>query len=682
MVAQGKREREGEEDADVGPPRPPEGEQPGDEGDSDDDVGPPRPPPGAPAEDDSEDDVGPPRPPPGAQDGEDEEDADIGPMPPKKKKKRSLKFESVYLENLPCADMYEKSYMHRDTICHVAVASSDFFITASIDGHLKFWKKQAKGIEFVKHFRSHVGAVTGLAVSADGQHCATISNDKSAKIYDISTYDMMVMLRLDFQPGCVQWVYRPGVASEKALVAISDQHSGAIHIYDITSGDSTALRSLPNVHRHPVCQMRYNPQYNTVISGDTSGVIEYWCPDTLKSPEAPDVTFKYKLETDLYSLAKLKLAPRCLEVSPDGEQFVTVTDDRRIRVFRFQSGKIRRQYDESLKAANQQQKSEQEIYRLEDIDFGRRMAIERELDTAWREQAAAYPNAVFDESGNFLIYPTFLGIKIVNLYTNKLSRVLGKVENTERFLRVALFQGARQKDRRVRLATADLGGGGPVLDADPTILCCAHKKQRLYLFSRREPAEAMDEAAAAAGGRDVFNEKPPAEELIVANAEANATKAALSSSVTLHTSYGDVSLQLYPKECPRTVENFVTHCRNGYYDGIIFHRVIKGFMLQTGDPLGNGTGGQSIWGGEFEDEFNRSLRHDRPFTLSMANAGPNTNGSQFFITTVSTPWLDNKHTVFGRVKKGMDVCHQIENVKTDKNDKPYEDVKIVSVTIA
>jgi peptidylprolyl isomerase domain and WD repeat-containing protein 1 len=100
------------------------------------------------------------------------------------------------------------------------------------------------------------------------------------------------------------------------------------------------------------------------------------------------------------------------------------------------------------------------------------------------------------------------------------------------------------------------------------------------------------------------------------------------------------------------MENFLGHCQSGYYDNVLFHRVIAGFMIQTGDPLGDGTGGESIWGNEFDDEILSQLRHDRPFTVSMANAGPNTNGSQFFITTVATPWLDGKHTVFGRVVKG------------------------------
>ena len=138
-------------------------------------------------------------------------------------------------------------------------------------------------------------------------------------------------------------------------------------------------------------------------------------------------------------------------------------------------------------------------------------------------------------------------------------------------------------------------------------------------------------------------------------------------------------MKLFPEDCPKTIENFVTHCKNGYYDGVKFHRVIKGFMIQTGDPLGDGTGGESIWGGDFEDEFCPHLKHNLPHTVSMANAGPNTNGSQFFITTAPAPHLDQKHTVFGRVTSGFDVVAQIEGVKVNKHDAPLRDIKILSV---
>jgi peptidylprolyl isomerase domain and WD repeat-containing protein 1 len=144
---------------------------------------------------------------------------------------------------------------------------------------------------------------------------------------------------------------------------------------------------------------------------------------------------------------------------------------------------------------------------------------------------------------------------------------------------------------------------------------------------------------------------------------------------------GDIGLTLYPKDCPKTVENFTTHSRNGYYNGVIFHRVIKEFMIQTGDPLGDGTGGESIWGGKFADEIKSSLKHDQPGTLAMANAGRNTNGSQFFLTCKATPWLDGKHTVFGHVTKGMDVIKSIEAVQTNKRDAPLDTIRIVSVDV-
>lgn len=309
---------------------------------------------------------------------------------------------------------------------------------------------------------------------------------------------------------------------------------------------------------------------------------------------------------------------------------------------------------------------------MDSIDFGRRVAVEKELSN---DANAPRPNVLFDSSGHFLLYPSLLGIKVVNLVTNRVVKIIGKFENTERFLQIAMYQG--RDNRKVRKIAIDSDARALPHAADPVLVCCAYRKERFYLFTQREP-ELGDEVGP---GRDVFNERPTGE---VAGALTGAVTSAglvtLPRGAIIHSTYGDIWLKLFPDECPRTVENFVTHARNGYYDGVLFHRVIKGFMVQTGDPLGDGTGGTSIWECEFEDEINRTLKHDRPFTLSMANAGPNTNGSQFFITTVPTPWLDGKHTVFGRVIKGMDVVNAIEKAKTNpRNDKPLEDIKIVNI---
>ncbi|KAG1331665.1 peptidyl-prolyl cis-trans isomerase CYP71 [Cocos nucifera] len=602
----------------------------------------------------------------------DEEESIVGPGPaPRPRPKRPLQFEQAFLDALPCAHMYEKSYMHRDVVTHVAVSAADFFITGSIDGHLKFWKKKAIGIEFAKHFKSHLGPIEGLSVSVDGLFCCTISNDRSVKIYDVVNFDMMVMMRLPFIPGAVEWAYRQG--DVKAKLAISDRNSSFVHIYDAHAGTNEPIISR-EIHMGPVKVMKYNHIYDVVISADAKGVLEYWSPMTLKFPEN-SVNFKLKMDTSLFEIAKCKTTVSAIEVSPDGNQFAITSPDRRIRVFWFKTGKLRLVYDESLEVAQDLQRSGAPLYQLEAIDFGRRMAVEKEIE---KTESAPQPNAIFDESSNFLIYATLLGIKVVNLHTNKVARILGKVENNDRFLRIALYQGdkSNKKVRKIPAAAANVNETKEPL-MDPTLLCCAFKKHRIYLFSRREPEEPED----ATKGRDVFNEKPPPEELLAVSDIGKAVTTSLPDSVVLHTSLGDIHMRLYPEECPKTVENFTTHCRNGYYDNLIFHRVIKGFMIQTGDPLGDGTGGQSIWGWEFEDEFHKSLRHDRPFTVSMANAGPNTNGSQFFITTVATPWLDNKHTVFGRVVKGMDVVQAIEKVKTDKNDKPYQEVKIINVTV-
>ncbi|MDK2971828.1 MAG: hypothetical protein PWP23_1583 [Candidatus Sumerlaeota bacterium] len=151
-----------------------------------------------------------------------------------------------------------------------------------------------------------------------------------------------------------------------------------------------------------------------------------------------------------------------------------------------------------------------------------------------------------------------------------------------------------------------------------------------------------------------------------------------NSIVTMETSKGTIKIRLFDDKVPNTTKNFKDLIAKGYYDGLVFHRVIKDFMLQGGCPKGTGTGGP---GYTFDDEFHPDLKHTKPGILSMANAGPNTNGSQFFITTVPTPWLDNRHSVFGEVIEGMDVVKAIEATKTGPNDRPVEDITMKKVTV-
>jgi peptidylprolyl isomerase len=143
----------------------------------------------------------------------------------------------------------------------------------------------------------------------------------------------------------------------------------------------------------------------------------------------------------------------------------------------------------------------------------------------------------------------------------------------------------------------------------------------------------------------------------------------------LETTQGTIEIELHPEIAPLAVENFTTHIKNGYYNGIIFHRIIKNFMIQGGDPTGTGRGGESIWHKPFNDEFKPNVTFEKAGILAMANAGPGTNGSQFFITTAPTPWLNGRHTIFGYVVKGMDVVDKLNNVATtgrSGGDSPLE----------
>lgn len=537
-----------------------------------------------------------------------------------KKKRRKLPYEKLYISALPGSPRYSKSLMHKEQLAFLTMTPlTDFLITSSADGVVKFWKKGAESIEFVKEFRAHNGEIKSVSVSADGRSFATAGADKSVKIFDVVTFDLLSMLSLEFTPKCVCWVHQRGASLP--LLAVSDEVNHNIRIYDGRGENQEPIRTIAGLHRSVVSLMAFNEAYDCVVSADENGMIEYWSPGN--NYEKPDNVWEFKSSTNLFEFKKAKSTPTSLTISPSGSQFATVSfPDRKIRVFDFPTGKLYRTYDEGLKTIEEMQQASTALQTLEDLEFGRRMGIEREIENpALRNKA----NVIFDETGHFIIYGSMLGAKVLNTYTNRVVKVYGKDESF-RPLSIAMYQGQPQKKGITTVAMA--ASNNPLLQEsevrDPIIFVTGVGKVRFYMFTNEENISKSE--------RDVQNEKPTN---LNAKKAIEAKVAESGTGAIIHTTYGDIHIRLFPDAAPKAVENFVVHSKQGYYNNTIFHRVIRKFMIQCGDPMGDGTGGESIWGKEFEDEFS-TLRHDKPYTVSMANAGPGTNGSQFFITTEKT----------------------------------------------
>ena len=475
---------------------------------------------------------------------------------------------------------------------------------------------------------------------------------------------MLAILQLEFIPRSICWVHRRGASLP--LLAVSSEADHIINIYDGRGESQTPIHRITSLHKSSVRIIAFNNGYDCAISIDDNGMIEYWSPRG--NYEKPDNLFKFKSSTDLFEFKKAKSLPTSVTVSPSGTQFATFSfPDRKVRIFDFATGKLYRTYDESLSTITDMQQAGTALQKLEDVEFGRRLAVERELENPAFQNKI---NVIFDESSNFIIYGSILGSKVINTLTNRVVKVYGKDESF-RSLNLAIYQGQPQKKGVVTVSMA--ASANPLLqeaeERDPMVVSTGSGKVRFYIFT--------NETEISKSSRDVQNEKP---KNLNSRQQVEAKPAESGTAAILHTTYGDIHIRLFPEAAPKAVENFVTHSKNGYYNNTIFHRVIRKFMIQCGDPLGDGTGGESIWGTEFADEFS-ALKHDKAYTVSMANAGPNTNGSQFFITTERTPWLDKKHTIFGRAVQGLDVVHRIENARVYK-EKPEEDIKIVSIDVA
>ncbi|KAH8057041.1 peptidyl-prolyl cis-trans isomerase [Aureococcus anophagefferens] len=532
--------------------------------------------------------------------------------PPRKRRKAASAAVLGYLDSLPCATQYESSYMHRDVVSHAVVANRTAFLaTASEDGHVKFWKKMQEGIEFVKHYH---------AASAHGRGGASVAvcGGEARR--------------------CASTARRP--SSARACACTRGARRGAVLP---RRAGPVRVRGRRQYWRAPETRGGVDDEGNVAKIQETAADLP-----------ADVVAFKRKVDTDLYALAKAKVAPCRVAGSRDGSKFAVTCADATVRLFDTRTGKLLRTLDERVdsldakrsqwrdrikeheeqaakaaEASSSDSSSDDEgpmpegyvkpakekappppppapsdaalaaLVALDDLSYGRRSAAEREIQSkAGRGTFLGRWNCAFDETG-------------------EVAAVVGAKDESERFGALAVFAGAAKLDAQAEQArrnqkaieTGDetkknvMSMGCEQTEEgtpDPSVFCTSFKRKRFYCLSRREPDPGFDG------------------------------------------------------------ENLT-----------------RGFMVQTGDPLGDGTGGESIWGGEFQDEFHPSLKHDRPFTVSMANAGPNTNGSQFFITTVPTPWLDNKHTVFGRVSVGMETVRP--SSAPCNRDKPHDDIKIITV---
>ena len=588
---------------------------------------------------------------------------------------------------LPMTNNYSISYLQSDIIDNIfCTTKTDFIFTTSNDGVIQFWKKIPRGIEFVKKFRAQLNKITGLSINKDGSMLCTCSHkDLFIKIFDIINFDLFDYIQLNYYPCLCEYI----IADPKSMnniIAISEKEKGIIHIYDSNKKKEISLVTIHN--NSIITGIKFNTKYNICLSTSNVGLIEYWCKSNTNTKMSSDpnkysygndieneiidesinfdfpkhsIKFKFKSQTDLFKLYNnnKKNSIINLTLSPRNNYFGVTDKLRNIYIFNFLTAKIVYTITDTVFSSDDEDTKEANIER----------EIEKYVDSLYQ------PNIQFDDSEKYLYYPCWEGIKLINLKTNELIKILGKKEKL-RFISICLFQGESLRNKsgiitESKMRNEDNINADKIID--PLLLANAYKSNRFFIFSKNEPDNKIK--------RDMMNED--IDELknkanLNQKNDKNKEIVDLPEKAVIDTTKGEIFIKLFVNECPKTTKNFITLGRRGYYDGLIFHRVIKNFMIQTGDPKGNGTGGESIYGKPFKDEFNENLKHEA-FTVSMANAGPDTNGSQFFITTVPCHWLDNKHTVFGRVYDGSDVVKVIEDTKVDKKNKPYEDIKIVTI---
>jgi len=551
--------------------------------------------------------------------------------------KQIIEHNNIFLSRIPSSEMYFRSYLHRDEVQFVAASPiHQFLITMSFDGVIKFWHLFEDAIEAVKQIKTQDGAFHSFSVSHDEEFIATGSKNGKINVFRIPSFEMVT--KIDFlRPDSVNVCFIDDPSDPICQLALSFSSKGDIIVIDPfekknADQEPSILRTI-KFHRVPLSCMSFSNSKKMCISVDQSGIIEFW------DAKGNNPTFQYKsrFDTDLFDIAKFKLMVSSISMSKDGSLFALCCTDWKIRVFNINTGKIVLTIDDPIDGSN--------TYGLDTEYFNSRV----ELELRYRSSYSFF-SAVFDETGTVLMCPSSMGIRFISIPKGNLLRIIGSVEKQERFNTIA-----------------------SLTSITPMIIVAAFEKQRFYLFTNKSPEDHK---------RDIMNEKENLDKMMVSNKIRRQNLIQIPRIAILHTMMGSIKFEMFVDECPLTCENFYVHAKRGYFDNIRIHRIVRDFCIQTGDPTGKGIGGESIWGGNFEDEISEnSHKFDQPGMVGMANEGrKNTNGSQFFITTVATPNLNGKHTCWGKVIEGMENVKRIELVEIDGYNHPLKPLLLVNVT--
>ena len=593
-------------------------------------------------------------------------------------KKRARRATNRILDEIPTSAHYQVSFMHRATVDHViASLKHGYVITACRDGIVKFWKRSSTNpddvkatptpgkhkkdepstpcLEFVKSFTAHVGPVAALCIDPSEDTVASIGRDDGfIKLYDVSTFDATAMVKTTLSSSVGSAASFLCDASKDLLLALTDSTNGNIYVYSIAT---LSLIQTLTLHSKPVTALAYNMNHRCCVSADEQGILEVWdCTSGIeivnKSAEDAAATtvvgspcsmaknqmeYKSKLDTDLYALAKKKT--HALFISMSSNYFVVYGADYKVRIYQLSTGKVLVRYDERLDVYG----SRFSTYGMDSIEYGKRAATEREMmDQQEQKMLPTSQLAQLDPSESYLMIVTMVGIKLIDWKKNKVVKIIGKADASQlRFLSFCLCLGDAKMNQQMQLARSSGSStavGEKKQTDDSLIIALAYQQRRFYVFSHIDPLQDQKDSGSNDNivARDVWNEPPTAQDRLLGseggNQRGGVDKEPSFTKAILRTTMGDIHMKLFP-EVPKTIENFCGHARSGYYDNVIFHRVIQGFMIQTGDPLGDGkysdsavlpgdtfcsssiltmlidhqtgTGGESIWGGEFEDEFVR-----------------------------------------------------------------------------